>query len=68
MILPMMFVTIRRLHDVGKSGWWILISLIPIASLILLYWLIIEGNKGDNAFGPHPLNGVGDVSDTFSKC
>jgi uncharacterized membrane protein YhaH (DUF805 family) len=65
MILPMLFVTIRRLHDVGRSGWWILISLIPIASLVLLYWTIIEGDKGDNAFGPHPL-GNADVSDTFS--
>lgn len=66
MILPMFMVTIRRLHDVGKSGWWMLISLIPLVSLILLYWLIIEGDQGDNQFGPHPLGGAGDVSDTFS--
>lgn len=65
MILPMLMVTIRRLHDVGKSGWWILISLVPIVSLILLYWMIIEGDKGDNEFGPHPL-GATDVGDTFS--
>ena len=65
-LLPMLFVTVRRLHDVGRSGWWMLISLIPLAGLILLYWMIIEGDKGDNEYGPHPLGGVGDVSDTFS--
>lgn len=65
-LLPMLFVTVRRLHDVGRSGWWMLISLIPLAGLVLLYWMIIEGDKGDNAYGPHPLGGVGDVSDTFS--
>ena len=65
-LLPMLFVSVRRLHDVGRSGWWFLISLIPLAGLLLLYWMIIEGDKGDNAFGPHPLSGAQDVSETFS--
>jgi uncharacterized membrane protein YhaH (DUF805 family) len=64
-LLPLLFVSVRRLHDVGRNGWWMLISLIPIAGLVLLYWFIIEGDKGDNAFGPHPL-GNADVGDTFS--
>ena len=55
-LLPMLFVTVRRLHDVNKSGWWLFLSLIPLAGLILLYWLIIEGSKGENAFGPYPIN------------
>lgn len=64
-ILPMFFVTIRRLHDVGRSGWWILLSMVPIASVVLLYWTIIEGDLNDNAYGPSPLD-RSDVSETFS--
>ena len=63
--LPSIFVGTRRLHDIGRSGWWQLIALTIIGIFVLLYWFIIEGNKGDNAYGPHPL-GQWDVSDTFS--
>ena len=55
-ILPGLAVTIRRLHDINKSGWLILISLIPfIGSLLLLIILISEGTKGKNRFGKNPL-------------
>ena len=55
-ILPGLAVTIRRLHDINKSGGWILISLIPfIGSLLLLLMLILEGTKGKNRFGKNPL-------------
>lgn len=64
-LLPSLFVATRRLHDVGRSGWWQLIALTGIGIFVLLYWYIIEGDKGDNAYGPHPL-GSADVSDTFS--
>ena len=51
--LPGLAVAVRRLHDLGKSGWMVLVSLIPIAGSI---WLIIlfatEGDKGDNEYGP----------------
>lgn len=54
-LLPSLGVAARRLHDVGKSGWWILISLIPVIGAI---WLIVlfakEGVKGDNEYGPDP--------------
>ena len=46
----------RRLHDLGKSGWWQLLSLIPIVNLAFaLYLLFFKGEEGDNRFGPDPL-------------
>ena len=55
--LPSLFVGARRLHDVGRSGWWQLIALTIIGIFVLLYWFIIEGDKGDNEYGPYPLAG-----------
>ena len=52
MLLPSLAVTARRLHDVDKSGWWMLLNLVPIANLYLLYLLIIRGTPGPNRFGP----------------
>ncbi len=52
-LLPTLAVTIRRLHDTDRSGWWILLGLIPIiGNLILLWWYIQAGSEGDNQFGP----------------
>ncbi len=63
-ILPMLAVTIRRLHDLDKSGWWIFIQLVPIVGpLLLLYWFCTKGTDGDNQFGPDPL---GNVADRFN--
>ncbi|MCX6173828.1 MAG: DUF805 domain-containing protein [Ignavibacteriales bacterium] len=54
-IIPGLAVAVRRLHDVGKSGGWIFIALIPIIGAI---WLLVlfctEGNNGDNIYGPSP--------------
>ena len=53
--LPALAVSIRRLHDIGKSGWWYLIVFIPLIGFI---WLIVllatEGNAGENQYGPDP--------------
>ncbi len=55
-IVPTISVTGRRLHDIGRSGWWLLIVLIPlIGALILLYWAVKRGEDGDNRFGANPL-------------
>ncbi len=54
-ILPTLAVLVRRLHDVGKSGWFYFITLIPIAGPIwLLVLLCKEGVAGDNEYGPNP--------------
>ena len=47
--------SIRRLHDTNKSGWWLLIQLIPyLGSFILFIFYCLKGNKGDNKFGADP--------------
>ncbi len=53
--LPGLAVGIRRLHDTDKSGWWILLALIPlIGAIVLLVFFVIEGTPGDNSYGPDP--------------
>ena len=47
--------TVRRLHDTNKSGWWILISLIPFIGLIIIFILASKGTEGKNRFGDYPL-------------
>jgi uncharacterized membrane protein YhaH (DUF805 family) len=55
MIIPGLAVAVRRLHDIGKSGWMVLIGLIPIAGAIwLIVLLVTEGNSGENEYGPNP--------------
>jgi len=54
-IIPSISVSVRRLHDINKSGWMIFISLIPIVGAIWLFVLMVtEGTKGDNQYGPDP--------------
>ena len=54
--LPSLAVTARRLHDIGRSGWWMLISLVPIVgSIVLLVWLCTRGYEGPNRFGSDPI-------------
>ena len=63
-LIPSIAVSIRRLHDLDKSGWWILIALVPIVGAILLIvWFCTKGTDGDNRFGPDPL---GNLADRFS--
>jgi uncharacterized membrane protein YhaH (DUF805 family) len=54
-LLPSIGVAIRRLHDTGRSGWWILISLVPaVGGIILLIFLCLDSEAGDNAYGANP--------------
>jgi len=58
LLLPSLGMGFRRLHDINKSAWWLLISFIPIIGwLVLLYFAVLPGDKGDNKFGPDPLAG-----------
>ncbi len=55
-IVPLLAVGVRRLHDLDKSGWWMLISLIPIlGGLYLLYLFVQKGTDGPNQYGSDPL-------------
>lgn len=54
-LLPSLGVGIRRLHDTGRSGWWLLISLVPLVGIIvLLVFTIQDSQPGDNQYGPNP--------------
>ena len=52
LLLPNTAVMIRRLHDVGRSGRWILIAVTGVGLIVLIYWTITRGEKGGNRFGP----------------
>jgi uncharacterized membrane protein YhaH (DUF805 family) len=60
MIVPSIAVAIRRLHDTDKSGWFLLIGLIPlVGAIILLVFYALEGNNGQNMYGPGPEPAAG---------
>lgn len=55
-IVPMIAVTVRRLHDTDRSGWWYLLALVPFAGLAVLVFMLLPGTPGDNQFSspvPH---------------
>jgi len=55
MVIPSIALAVRRLHDIGKSGWWYLIGLIPlIGALVLLYFFVLDSQPGSNQYGPNP--------------
>jgi len=54
-LVPSLSVGVRRLHDTSRSGWWLLLGLIPIVgALILIYFTVHDSDPGDNRFGPNP--------------
>lgn len=54
-MLPALGVSVRRMHDTGLSGWWVLLGVIPfIGSLVLLVMFIRDSQVGDNPYGPDP--------------
>jgi len=51
LLIPTLAVTVRRLHDVDRSGWWILLNFLPVIGfLVLLYWYIQPSKPGANRF------------------
>lgn len=58
-LIPSVAVTVRRLHDTGRTGWWFLIGFIPVVgALILLYFMISDSQPGTNEYGPNPKGGA----------
>lgn len=56
-ITPSIAVGARRLHDIGRSGWWQLLWLIPILGwIVLVLWWTTKSDVGDNRFGPSPVD------------
>ena len=62
LLLPSIGVSVRRLHDLGKSGWWLLIAIIPIVNFIgifvILVFTLMEGEKQPNQYGEVPTNTI----------
>lgn len=62
-LLPSLAVGARRLHDIGRTGWWQLISLIPIiGTIVLIVFWATDGDPGPNAHGPNPKTSAGEVA------
>lgn len=58
-LLPGLGVAVRRLHDTGRSGWWLLISLVPlIGAIVLLVFLVSDSQPDTNQYGPNPKTAV----------
>ena len=54
-LIPAFAVSVRRLHDTDRSGWWLLIELIPIiGGLVLLIFMVQDSQPGENQYGPNP--------------
>ncbi len=54
-LVPSIAVTMRRLHDSGRSGWWYLISFVPyVGGIVLFIFMLLEGQPGENKYGPAP--------------
>lgn len=53
-LLPNLAVVVRRLHDTGKSGWYLLLSFIPIVGMILIIFLLMDSEPETNKWGPNP--------------
>jgi uncharacterized membrane protein YhaH (DUF805 family) len=58
LLLPSIAVAIRRLHDTSRTGWWILIGLIPIVGWIILIVFYVQDSHPDNKYGSSPKAGV----------
>lgn len=64
MIIPGIAVSVRRLHDTGRSGWWLLlIFAVLIGWIALLVFYCQDSQEGTNEFGPNPKTGEMDVAD-----
>jgi len=54
--IPLIPLTVRRLHDKGRSGWWFFLTFVPvIGAAILIIWFCQKGTEGPNDYGPDPL-------------
>lgn len=65
-LIPSLAVSVRRLHDIGRSGWWFLLAFIPlIGALVLIYFMVQDSQAGNNQYGANPkglpalINGIG---------
>lgn len=61
-LIPSIAITVRRLHDSGKSGWWLLLNFIPyIGWFVILIFTCFDSKPGANKWGPNPKNTGNDI-------
>lgn len=66
-IIPAIAVGVRRLHDTGRSGWWLLIALIPlVGAIVLIVFYVMDSQPGVNKYGPNPKGIVAAAADAVS--
>lgn len=54
-LIPSIAVSMRRLHDIGRTGWWLLIAFVPlIGAVVLIVFMVLDSQPGSNAYGPNP--------------
>jgi uncharacterized membrane protein YhaH (DUF805 family) len=53
-LIPSLAVSVRRLHDTDLSGWWLLISLVPLGGIVVFVFHVLDGTPGPNRYGPNP--------------
>ncbi len=58
LFLPGLAVSARRLHDLDRTGWWLLLMFTGIGIILLIVWDCMRGTAGPNRFGPDPLAGM----------
>lgn len=64
--IPNFSLTVRRLHDIGRSGWWMLVGLVPyIGALVLFIFSVLESEPGSNLYGPNPKEPTHDLAEVF---
>ncbi|REF25795.1 uncharacterized membrane protein YhaH (DUF805 family) [Xenorhabdus cabanillasii] len=52
--IPFLAVTVRRLHDTNRSGWWFLLVFVPIGGIVVFIFTLLEGTEGSNDYGTDP--------------
>jgi uncharacterized membrane protein YhaH (DUF805 family) len=66
-LLPGIAVGVRRLHDTGRSGWWLLIALIPlVGAIVLIIFFVMDSQPGVNKHGPNPKGVVAAATDAVT--
>ena len=53
-LIPTLAVAVRRLHDTGRTGWWLLIGLVPFVGFFVLLYFFVLDSENDNQYGPYP--------------
>ncbi|MFW7526296.1 DUF805 domain-containing protein [Vibrio ostreicida] len=54
MLVPNLTSAVRRLHDTGRSGWWLLATMVPLLGLVVFYFMVCESDPKDNQYGCDP--------------